>query len=320
MTSSSASALHYDDNAFTIFSASLLLILLTLWLFRHLRSLAELVSLPVTPSNTCQCRICQHKLKSYRNNKKISSTAIAKTLIIIFLYCVIFKNFKAQIKQNALGHFDPFEVLQTDRNATPKQIRRAFKLRAKECHPDLFPNNPQKQTEFMTLQRAYKCLQDEETLSNCEQFGNPEGRATFNIGIALPSLLLNKANSNTILLLLFGFLLIVVPAGFFWAYNFGRKFDENGSHRSVQFLTLQILRNQHIRFRDFLEMLSMSHELRRLRTCRGNQASSLKSSFDPAFEPKMGSKRFKPFLKLFHLIHIYMTRRSVGESLKGDIS
>lgn len=53
-----------------------------------------------------------------------------------------------------------YEILGISRNATNRQIKRAFHKRAKETHPDTNSNNRHAARDFMKVMEAYRCLSD----------------------------------------------------------------------------------------------------------------------------------------------------------------
>lgn len=65
---------------------------------------------------------------------------------------------------------DPYKVLGVPRTATQNEIRKAYRKRAKELHPDLHPGDQQVETQFKELSAAYHLLND------------PEQRARFDRG------------------------------------------------------------------------------------------------------------------------------------------
>ncbi len=65
---------------------------------------------------------------------------------------------------------DPYKVLGVPRTATQNEIRKAYRKRAKELHPDLNPGDQQVETQFKELSAAYRLLND------------PEQRARFDRG------------------------------------------------------------------------------------------------------------------------------------------
>ncbi len=53
-----------------------------------------------------------------------------------------------------------YVTLKVARDATPEQIKAAFRRRAKECHPDTNPGNPEAEARFRELSKAYQVLSD----------------------------------------------------------------------------------------------------------------------------------------------------------------
>jgi hypothetical protein len=49
---------------------------------------------------------------------------------------------------------DPFEVLGIREDSTVPEIERAFRIKSKKCHPDLYPDDKDKEAQFKQLQRA----------------------------------------------------------------------------------------------------------------------------------------------------------------------
>ncbi|MGM9947530.1 DnaJ domain-containing protein [Floccifex sp.] len=57
---------------------------------------------------------------------------------------------------------DPYRVLGIDRNATEEEIKRAYRKKAKECHPDLHPDDPDAQQKMNEVNEAYDMLKNPE--------------------------------------------------------------------------------------------------------------------------------------------------------------
>ncbi|MCA9564613.1 MAG: DnaJ domain-containing protein [Myxococcales bacterium] len=51
---------------------------------------------------------------------------------------------------------DPYLILGVARDASPEEIKRAFRERAFECHPDRHPDDPAKEEQFKELVGAYE--------------------------------------------------------------------------------------------------------------------------------------------------------------------
>lgn len=58
--------------------------------------------------------------------------------------------------------FDPYAVLEVDRDADPVTIRRAYQKLARRYHPDLYPGDEQAERRFLEVARAYRVLSDPE--------------------------------------------------------------------------------------------------------------------------------------------------------------
>ncbi len=67
---------------------------------------------------------------------------------------------------------DYYEVLGIDKNATEKDIKRAYRKLAKKYHPDLNPDNKEAEQKFKEASEAYEILVNPETRRKYDQFGH----------------------------------------------------------------------------------------------------------------------------------------------------
>ncbi len=88
---------------------------------------------------------------------------------------------------------DYYEVLGIDKNATDEDIKRAYRKKAKEYHPDLHPNDPDAAAHFKEVNEANEVLSDPDKRARYDQFGfndpamggNPFGGGGFDFNGAM---------------------------------------------------------------------------------------------------------------------------------------
>lgn len=68
---------------------------------------------------------------------------------------------------------DYYEILGVSKNATPEEIKAAYRRLAKKFHPDMNPDNKQESTEkFKEISEAYEVLMDPEKRSLYDKYGH----------------------------------------------------------------------------------------------------------------------------------------------------
>ncbi|OKL56066.1 hypothetical protein UA08_08625 [Talaromyces atroroseus] len=114
--------------------------------------------------------------------------------------------------------YDPYEVLGVSRSADEKAISRHYKRLSLIYHPDKVRPDPAKNEtmdtlneRFVELTKAYKALTDEEIRNNYLQYGHPDGKQSFSIGIALPKLIITEGSGKYVLLVYGGLLGVLLP-------------------------------------------------------------------------------------------------------------
>src|SRR6266571_5908521 len=67
---------------------------------------------------------------------------------------------------------DPYEVLGVGRDASGQQIKKAFRLLARELHPDVNAHDPQAEEKFKQAAEAYEILSDSERRAIYDRYGH----------------------------------------------------------------------------------------------------------------------------------------------------
>lgn len=85
------------------------------------------------------------------------------------------------------GRSDHYDVLGVSRQATAEEIKRAYRRRARELHPDANPDDPTAEASFKELARAYEVLSDPERRQIFDTYGTDDpgaaGAGPFDGGI-----------------------------------------------------------------------------------------------------------------------------------------
>jgi len=67
---------------------------------------------------------------------------------------------------------DYYEVLGVSRSSSADEIKRAYRKKAMEFHPDRNPDNPEAEQNFKEASQAYEVLHDDEKRGRYDQFGH----------------------------------------------------------------------------------------------------------------------------------------------------
>ena len=70
-----------------------------------------------------------------------------------------------------MAFIDYYKILGVDKNIPQKDVRAAYRKRAKQFHPDLHPNDPKAKAKFQALNEAYDVISDPDKRAKYDQYG-----------------------------------------------------------------------------------------------------------------------------------------------------
>jgi len=130
--------------------------------------------------------------------------------------------------------WDPYEVLGLPYSADEKKIKSHYRKLSITDHPDKRrPDESRNLTieaindHWVEITKAFKALTDEEVRRNYLEYGNPDGKQSTSIGLALPAFLVQEGNGKYVLLFYIALLGVAIPyfVGRWW-YGSQKKTKE----------------------------------------------------------------------------------------------
>ncbi|KAL9128294.1 MAG: hypothetical protein Q9217_002999 [Psora testacea] len=163
-----------------------------------------------------------------RRLKRIITVGVGYAVMATMLYLI------AVTKTAAPKIWDPYYILDISRvgvnnpgiwcyllltrwqSSSEQQIKKRYRDLSRTLHPDKAqPDESKNETiesindHWVEVSKAFKALTDEEIRNNYIQYGHPDGKQGFSIGIALPKFIVTEGNGKYVLLV-YGLLLGVL--------------------------------------------------------------------------------------------------------------
>ncbi|XP_047325395.1 dnaJ protein ERDJ2A-like [Impatiens glandulifera] len=179
-----------NSSLFPIFILTIMAIPLVPYTFVKLSRAAS----KKTKSIHCHCSACS-KSGKYKKSifSRISNFSTWSNLTVILLWVAmgVLVYYIKHISGDQVQVFEPFTILGLEPGATDSEIKKAYRKLSIQYHPDKNPD-PEAHNYFVEyISKAYQALTDQVSRENYEKYGHPDGRQGFQMGIALPTFLLN---------------------------------------------------------------------------------------------------------------------------------
>ncbi|KAI9166596.1 translocation complex component [Paramyrothecium foliicola] len=171
-----------------------------------------------------------------RSAQKRKQRRIKRTLAVIVGWALIgAMAYLIMVTQRTVPKiWNPYDILGISETANEKQIRSHYKKLSLKFHPDKARPDPAKNEtleslndHYVDLTKAYQALTDDDVRNNYIQYGHPDGKQSFSIGIALPKFIIADGNGKYIVLLYTVLLGVLLPylVGSWW-YGTKRRSKE----------------------------------------------------------------------------------------------
>ena len=106
----------------------------------------------------CECQICKERMvkrTKFYQFTYIKTVFFVKLAFLAVCWYAAYQCFEVVSNLEPLKNFVPHELLGVDVEATPAQIKKAYRRLSREKHPDKNPDNPEAVTEFIQITKAY---------------------------------------------------------------------------------------------------------------------------------------------------------------------
>nr|QCY50107.1 DNAJC23 [Apostichopus japonicus] len=211
----------------------------------------------------CHCDACEDKRESLTEPAAGATFKNALRWFILVVAWIIFIAIAIKASQVERDHieYDPFEILQIDRGASDREIKRQYRILSLKYHPDKEGGDPDM---FMRIAKAHAALTDEESRKNWEEHGNPDGPQATQFGIALPAWIVDQNNSVWVLAAYILAFIVILPIGVgTWWYRSIRYNAEEILMDTTQLFLHYIYKTPGMNLKRVMMILSGAFEFRK---------------------------------------------------------
>ncbi|KAI2785383.1 DnaJ-domain-containing protein [Daldinia loculata] len=157
--------------------------------------------------------------RKQRKVKRAIAALIGWTLMAGMLYLIV------TTQRTTAKIWNPYDILGVSESASEKQIKSHYRKLGLKYHPDKARPDPDKNEtaetlndKWVDLTKAYQALTDEDVRNNYIQYGHPDGKQSYSIGIALPQFIISEGNGKYVVLVYALLLGVLLPyyVGSWW--------------------------------------------------------------------------------------------------------
>lgn len=183
-------------------------------------ALAPRIQTPYKPEHA---DLIQAQAKAHKRKQRKVKRAIAAFIGWAIMAGMIYLTVTTQRTTAAI--WNPYDILGISESSTEKQIKSHYRKLGLQYHPDKARPDPAKNEtieslndHWVELSKAYQALTDEEVRNNWIQYGHPDGKQGFSIGIALPKFIVSDGNGKYVVLVYALLLGVLLPylVGSWW--------------------------------------------------------------------------------------------------------
>lgn len=209
----------YDDSAFYYFGVSMLFIVLVPLTYNWIIKPVFFGEIQINYKNkNCECRNCKKRMAertALYQYAWVNHWFLIKCISIVVGWVWLYQCYSAIADIEPMKTFIPHEILGVAADAEIKDVKKAYRKLSRTKHPDKNPDNPNAVSEFIQITKAYTIMTDEKARDNFLKYGNPDGKGSMSVGIALPNFLKKTEYQVQVLLVFFVTVIFVIPGYFY---------------------------------------------------------------------------------------------------------